>query len=67
MWPLFILKNKVSLQISLEYNPSNLSYVFILSVKFENLTIGLHVFIIFFMLAKFQEDQRSIAMSSNKC
>ena len=67
MWPLLILKNKVSLQISLEYNPSNLSYIFILSVKFENLTIGLHVFIIFFMLAKFQEDQRLIAMSSNKC
>ena len=54
MWPLLILKNKVSLQISLEYNPSNLSYIFILSVKFENLTIRLHVFIIFFMLAKFQ-------------
>ena len=67
MWPLLILKNKVSLQISLEYNPSNLSYIFILSVKFENLTIGLHAFIIFFMLAKFQEDQRLIAMSSNKC
>ena len=59
--------NKVSLQTSLERNPSNLSYIFILSVKFENLTIGLHVLIISFMLAKFQEDQRSIAMSSNKC
>ena len=59
--------NKVSLQINLERNPSNLSYIFILSVKFENLTVGLHVLIISFMLAKFQEDQRSIAMSLNKC
>ena len=52
---------------SLERNLSNLSYIFILNVKFENLTIGLHVLIISFMLAKFQEYQKSIAMSSNKC
>ena len=59
--------NKVSFQTNLERNLSNLSYIFILSVKFENLTVGLHVLIISFMLAKFQEDQRSIAMSLNKC
>ena len=59
--------NKVSLQTSLERNPSNLSYIFILSVKFENLTVELHVLILSFILAKFQENQRSIAMSSNKC
>ena len=59
--------NKVFLQTSLQKNLSNLSYIFILSVKFENLTIGLHVLILSFILAKFQEDQRSIAISSNKC
>ena len=36
------------------------------NVKFENLTVGLHVLVIFFMLAKFPENQRSIAMSLNK-
>ena len=64
---LILLENKVSLQTSLKRNPSNLSYIFILNVKFENLTVGLHVLIISFMLAKFQEDQISIVMSSNKC
>ena len=34
--------NKVSLQTILEKNPSN-SYIFLLDVNFENLTIGLHV------------------------
>ena len=34
--------------------------LFILSVNFENLTVGLNVLIIFFMLAKIQEDQRLI-------
>ena len=38
-----------------------------MSVNFENLTIGFHVLIISLMLAKFQANQRSIAMSSNKC
>ena len=64
---LILLENKVSLQTSLKRNPSNLSYIFILNVKFENLTVGLHVLIISFMLAKFQKNQKSIAMSSNKC
>ena len=45
----------------------NSSYISILSVNFENLTVRLHVLIIFFMHVKFQEDQRSIAISSNKC
>ena len=63
----YLLKNKVSLQTSLEINPSNLSYIFILSVYFENLTIGLQVLIISFVLTKFQEDKKLIAMSSNKC
>ena len=48
--------NKVSLQISLERNPTNLSYIFILSVNFENLTVKLHVLITSLMLTKFQEN-----------
>ena len=59
--------NKVSLQTSLEKNPTNSSYIFILIVNFENLTLKLHVLITFLMLTKFQEDHRSIAMSLNKC
>ena len=58
------LMNKVSLQISLKRDSINLSYISILSVNFENLTVRLHVLIIFFMHVKFQEDQRSIAISS---
>ena len=54
--------NKVSLKISLEKNPTNSSYIFILSVNFKNLTAKLHVFITSLMLTKFQENQRSIAM-----
>ena len=42
-------------------------YMLILSVNFENIIVGLHVIIIFFILAKFLEFQRSIAMSPNKC
>ena len=57
--------NKVSLQTNLERNPSNSSYIFIMSMNFVNLALGLYVLIISFMLAKFQEGQRSITMSSN--
>ena len=60
-------KNKVSLQTSLERNPTNSSYIFILSLNFKNLTVKLYGFIIFLMLTKFQKNQRSIATSSNKC
>ena len=38
---------------NLERNLSNFSYVFILNMNFENLTIKLYVLIISFMLAKF--------------
>ena len=58
--------NKVSLQISLEKNPKNSSYIFILNVNFKNLTIGLHILIISFMLSNFQKDKKLITMSSNK-
>ena len=47
--------------------PSNSSSIFLLDVNFENLTIGLNVFIISSMLTKFQEDQRLIVMSLIKC
>ena len=59
--------NKVSLQINLERNLTNLSYIFILSVNFKNITIRLHVLITSLMLTKFQENKRSIAILSNKC
>ena len=47
-------------------NCTNSSYISILSVNFENLTVKLHVLIIFFMYVKFQEDKKSIAILSNK-
>ena len=56
---------KVSLQTSItlvSVRETLQTYIYIYIVKFENLIIGLHVFIIFSMLAKFQENQRSIAM-----
>jgi len=58
----------VSLQISLERYSSNSSYIFLLDVNFENLTIRLHIFIIssMHMLAKFQEDKKLIAIFSIK-
>ena len=51
--------------VSLERNPLiKLSlFIFLLDVNFENLIIGLYVFIIFSTLVKFQEDQRLIAIS----
>ena len=52
---------------SLKRNSTNFLYISILNVNFENLTVRLYVLIIFFMHVKFQEDQRSIAISSNKC
>ena len=64
---LVLVKNKVSLQTSLERNPTNSSYIFILNVNFENLTVRLHVLITSLILTKFQENQKSIAISSNKC
>ena len=48
--------NKISLQTNLEKNPSNFSYIFILRVNFENLTVELYILIISFMFAKFQEN-----------
>jgi len=45
----------------------NSSYISILNVNFENLTIRLYVLIIFFIFAKFQEVQRLITISSYKC
>ena len=45
----------------------NSANIFLLDVSFENLTIRLHVLIISNILAKFQENQKSIVMSSIKC
>ena len=60
-------KNKVCLETNLEKNFTGSSYIFILSVNFENLTIRLHGLITSLMLTKFQGNQRSIATLSNKC
>ena len=59
-------KNKVCLETNLEKNFTGSSYIFILNVNFENLTIRLHGLITSLMLTKFQENQRSITTSSNK-
>ena len=56
---------KVYFQTNLERNLLNSSYNFLLDVNFENLTIGLHL-IISSILVKFQEDQKSIIISSIK-
>ena len=47
---------------SFERNSTNSLYISILSVNFENLTVRLHVLIIFFMHVKFQENQISIVI-----
>ena len=56
---------KVSLQTSLERNPSN-SYIFLFDINFENLNVRLYV-IISFIFVKFLESQRLIVMSSLTC
>ena len=35
---------------------TNSSYIFLLGMNFKNLTVGLHILIMFSMLAKFQEN-----------
>ena len=55
---------KISLQTSLVRTSSNSTNIFLLDVNFKNLTVGLYILIISSMFTKFQEDQRSIAMSS---
>ena len=57
----------VSLQTWLERKPSNSFYIFLLDVNFQNFTFELHVLITSLILTKFQENQKSIAISSNKC
>ena len=53
-------------QTSLEKNLSRNSYIFLLDVDFEYLTVELHVLIISSMLVKFQENKKSITMLSIK-
>ena len=65
-WKRFFLNKKKKLVWSLEKNPPNSSYIFLLDVNFENLTIELHVLIISSMLVKFQKDQKSITILSTK-
>ena len=47
------IKNKVSLQINLEKNSSNFSYIYI-SVNFENLTVEFHVLYVLNTYIKFR-------------
>ena len=62
------MKEKVFFQIILERNPSNSFYIFLLDVDFENLTVELHILIIFFILAKFQKKKNvSIIMLTINC
>ena len=49
------MKEKVFFQTILERNPSNSFYIFLLDVDFENLTVELHILIIFSILAKFKK------------
>jgi len=51
----------------LSRNSLNFTNIFLLYVNFENIIIGLHVLIIPSILAKFQEDQKLVAMPSIKC
>jgi len=60
----WFFNNKIFLQISLKRNSTYFSYIFILSVNFENITIRLYVFIISFMFANFQKDQISTKFTS---
>ena len=53
-----------SLQTNLERNHSNSYFIFFLVVNFENLTIRLHVFMVFFIFAKFQGNKKSVVISS---
>ena len=48
----------------LHYNPPQ---IFLLKMNFDKYTIGLHFLLIFSILAKFLENQRSITMLSIKC
>ena len=71
---LVLIKSKFSKYLikSTKYVTLNLSNVtslniFLLDVNFEKSTVELHYIHIFFMLAKFQGNQRSIVMSSINC
>ena len=49
---LFLISAKVYLQFSLERNLLNPSYIFLLDVNCENLTVGMYAFIISSIVAK---------------
>ena len=59
---LYILLEKIYLE------RNHIYYIFLLNVNFKNLIVGLHIFIIFSMLVKFQQEQdkKSITISSIK-
>ena len=49
----YLNKDKISLQISLERNPSKYSYISLFDVNFENLIFGLHPLYVLNKYAKF--------------
>ena len=51
---------------SLERNFSNSSYIFLLCVNFENLTIGLHIFYVLNTHVKFNSNRMLFYYSTNK-
>ena len=57
---------KVYFQASLEKNILNSSYIFLLSVKFENITVKLHVFYVFNMHVKFHSNRMLFTIQSIK-
>ena len=52
-----VKEDYVSLQISLERNSLNLSYIFLLNVNFENLTVELHNLYVLNLYVKFHSNQ----------
>ena len=48
--------NKVSLQTNLERNSSNFTYISLLDVNFENLTVEFHVIYVLNMRIKFRSN-----------
>ena len=63
IWSNLVVKKNY---MCLEKNPSSSSYIFLLDVNFENLTVKLHLLIISSMLVKFQEDKKLITILSTK-
>ena len=58
------IMDKVFLQTSLERNPSKSSYIFLLDVNFENLTVRLHILYALNMHIKFRSNRMLFTIRS---